>query len=372
MAVTFGAGEGGAGLANEAAGLFFSGWLLYELAALAERVGPRELSDVARVADEPGALAPDVDQEGRRLHGEGQRRFLAKVEHHLMGGAGRGGHGGAVPAELDGTVQMAAQDALHLRVTLHDLPHREGALQPEPIHVSDAGEERGVVHEDHRGPPRRFLEPRPEPGQALLAHQPAALPRHQGVEADEPHRILLEHVVQEASRSRQIVVVADLADERAAVVMIAGDEIDRHGKRRQQLAQVPVLVRVAGIDEVAGREHDVGARGHPGELLDAAGEKPGGVDPTVGELPVGPDVHVRDLRDDHRVPSSRQRSSVKSASGSMLRWTSSPAWNSRRAAVSRMTGVGPTPSTTRRVLSPRKKAVSTRPLSGPAPASTMT
>src|SRR5262245_63506256 len=122
-----------------------------ELAAVVEWVRTGELPDVARVRDQAQRLAPHVYQEGGWLHGERRRRRLAEIEHDLVRRAGGGHDQGAVPARLDGAMEVAAEHALHLAMSLDHLAEALTPLEPEPIHVPDPRPERRVMHDDDRG-----------------------------------------------------------------------------------------------------------------------------------------------------------------------------------------------------------------------------
>ncbi len=90
----------------------------------------------------------------------------------------------------------------------------------------------------------------------------------------------------------------DLAQPLAAIV-IAGDEIDRHRQLAELLAQHAVLVDRAAIDEIAGRQHDIGHRLERVERAHGACQHGVGLDDAVGLPAARPDVQVGNLRDDH-------------------------------------------------------------------------
>src|SRR5438876_6912356 len=94
----------------------------------------------------------------RRFEHEPQRRFGSEVEAELVRRA-RGGAGDRCgKAAVDRAVQMAAQDALDLRMAGYDRGERLAVLQTGPVHALDAREEGWVVHhqQDRAAPaPRR-------------------------------------------------------------------------------------------------------------------------------------------------------------------------------------------------------------------------
>jgi hypothetical protein len=94
-------------------------------------------------------------------------------------------------------------------------------------------------------------------------------------------------------------MMGERGDEHVAVVVVAGNQVHRHRERRQQGAQTLVLRGAAGVDQVAGRQHNVGPRPQTKQMLDGAGEVGRCVHTAVGQHAFGPDVRVRDLRDDH-------------------------------------------------------------------------
>ena len=137
-----------------------------------------------------------------------------------------------------------------------------------------------------------------EPAQPLLAQATAALAGDYGVERHQPERMVLDRIVEKPAR-RQIPIAGKGAAHCFALVVIAGDEVDRTGQRRQQLAQQLVFLRSAEIGEVAGGDHDIGRgieRGHGGDGLRQAGRR---IDDAVGDLAARLDVEVADLGDEH-------------------------------------------------------------------------
>jgi hypothetical protein len=83
---------------------------------------------------------------------------------------------------------------------------------------------------------------------------------------------ILDDVLDEPSATRQVPVVGERGDERVAIVVVAGDEVHGHRERRQQRAQPRVFPGAAGVDQVAGRQHDVGPRLEAEQMLDGAGQ----------------------------------------------------------------------------------------------------
>ncbi len=129
----------------------------------------------------------------------------------------------------------------------------------------------------------------------------ADLAGHERVERHEPHGIILDDVLHESTGAREVRMVGERGRERVAIVVVARDEVDRHGERRQQVVQAAVLPGASRVDEIAGRQHDVGARPQSEQMRDGAREVGRRVHAPVREDAFGPDVHVGDLGDDHGI-----------------------------------------------------------------------
>jgi hypothetical protein len=133
------------------------------------------------------------------------------------------------------------------------------------------------------------------------------LARSQRVERDQAQRSALDHVLQELALL-QIAMIGEGRAQRRAQVVIAGDEMDRHRQRRQQIAQMRILLRHAGIDQVAGHQHDVRHGAQRIDVRDRARQMTCGVDASHRQDALGPDVGVGDLRDQHAVLTERPHS----------------------------------------------------------------
>ena len=83
-----------------------------------------------------------------------------------------------------------------------------------------------------------------EPGETLVAQLAAAVAGDVRIERDQPHRVILDRILQKAV-ARQIAVAAERGAQQVAAVVIAGDDEDRHRERRQQPAQMLVFRRLA-------------------------------------------------------------------------------------------------------------------------------
>src|SRR5438876_6462088 len=101
-------------------------------------MGARPLAEHRRVGDEAAILAPHMELIAGRFEHEPQRRLGGQVEAELVRRA-RGGAGDrAGKAAIDRAMQMAAQDALDLRIAGYDRSERLAILQTGPVHALDA------------------------------------------------------------------------------------------------------------------------------------------------------------------------------------------------------------------------------------------
>src|ERR1700738_1496085 len=89
-------------------------------------MGARPLAEHRRVGDEAAILAPHMELIAGRFEHESQRRLGGEVKAELV----RRARGGAGKAAVDRAVQMAAQDALDLRMAGYDRSERRAVLQP--------------------------------------------------------------------------------------------------------------------------------------------------------------------------------------------------------------------------------------------------
>jgi hypothetical protein len=239
-----------------------------------------------------------MDMKGRRLEIEARGDAFAQVERHLMRGARCHAADRAGPADLDRPMMVTAEDALDLAVPRDDGRHRRTVDAVDGVHVADAGREGRVMHEDDRRLLRRLFEPRGEPGELLTADLALGLAGDLRVERDEADGMILDRVAEPLACRPVAGIGEHLAHARAAVV-VAGDEVDRHGQRGEFLAQDAVFLAEAAIDEIAGGEDDVGRRLQGGERGDGAAQHGVGLDDAVAAPTARPDMEVGDLRDDH-------------------------------------------------------------------------
>src|SRR5262252_6618682 len=106
-------------------------------------------------------------------------------------------------------MHVSAEDALDLGMPLDQPAHGLCPFEAYHIHVLDVGAERRVMHEEDGGAVGLGIERPLEPGEASLAKLAASPARHQRVEADQPHGMILDRVLNELTRLRQVFAVAE-------------------------------------------------------------------------------------------------------------------------------------------------------------------
>ncbi len=102
--------------------------------------------------------------------------------------------------------------------------------------------ERRVVDKQDRRRLGRPAERVVEPGLPLLAEDALALAGVGGIDGHQADRVVLYRVVKEPAVPGQIGMVAEGGAKRLPVVAIAGDQIERRPQRRQDLAQMRVVL----------------------------------------------------------------------------------------------------------------------------------
>ena len=146
--------------------------------------------------------------------------------------------------------------------------------------------------------PSLLAQPGFQPVEPVGAQFAVPLARHQRIECDQANRQSIDRVVQEAV-TRQIGMIGEDRAQGIARIVVAGNEMDRHGQRRQQLPEKCVFLDRAAIDQVAGGEHDVGPGIERVHVRHCPFEEARRVDALVEQLARRLDVHVGDLGDQH-------------------------------------------------------------------------
>ena len=109
-------------------------------------------------------------------------------------------------------------------------------------------------------------------------------------------------------------MVVERAPQRSPVVVVARDDVDRHGKRRQQFAQPVVFSRRALLNQISGCEHQVGLWIPARNVADTTSQRRSGVD-TRNALAGCGDMKIRYLGDQHGM---RRRPTGSGGSGSTV------------------------------------------------------
>jgi hypothetical protein len=162
----------------------------------------------------------------------------------------------------------------------------------------DADLERRVVHREQGRDRRRQAQRVVEPSQPRRVQLAAPRATSRRVERDEPNRPRLDRVAQR-SLWREVAVVGKGVAQLVAIVMVAGDEKERHLQLTEELAQPFVFFRLAPVDQVARRDDQRRPRYRCIEHRDRAPQVATGVNHVVKEVALAADVRVGDLRDEH-------------------------------------------------------------------------
>lgn len=134
----------------------------------------------------------------RRLEIEADTRSGNEIDSDLMRGARRGPGNGAGKAPIDRAVQVAAQDALDLRVVANHLGKSCGIIKAVIVHIGDTGREGRMMHHDDGWTLGLFGERCVEPGELIGAQRSVVLAIDQRIQGNEPQRVVLDCVVQMA------------------------------------------------------------------------------------------------------------------------------------------------------------------------------
>ena len=165
--------------------------------------------------------------------------------------------------------------------------------------MADAGGEGRVVLEDDGRPVRLFRQAGVEPVQPLRTDLSRAGAGQDGVHGDQADRPVLHRVVEEPAAADPRRQIREGVGEAGALVVVAGNGEERDVERAQQAEQPLILLGMAGIHEVAGRQDHVGAGAERQDGGDGVLQERRGVDLPVSEAAGRLDVGVGDLDDDH-------------------------------------------------------------------------
>src|SRR5207244_2367034 len=112
------------------------------------------------------------------------------------------------------------------------------------------------------------------------------------IQRHEPERKIVDDIVDMARSLAKIGMRRKCRAHPLRVVVVAGHEEERHGKRREERAQVVVFVGAAEVREVTGEEHRIRSLRDFQQVLDTTRKTVPGVDHTVGGLSARLDVHI--------------------------------------------------------------------------------
>jgi hypothetical protein len=95
----------------------------------------------------------------------------------------------------------------------------------------------------------------------------------------------------------QVVVIGEHGTQRRTMIVIAGQQPDRHRQGLQEIAQEAVLRFAAEIHQIAGDDDDVGQLRRGEQGVDGGAQRAGGIDPAVRQLAARLDMEIGQLRD---------------------------------------------------------------------------
>ena len=193
-----------------------------------------------------------------------------------------------------GAVDVARDDELWSGAALEELAQRVAVVLGEAdlVELGEADADRRVVHrEDHRAV--RRLQLALDPADPLRADRAAGLTLDLRVDVHDADRAAVNRVVEELAGGGDLRVVRERVAEVLAPVVVAGDGVDGHLERLEELADPLVLGRVAVVGQIARQQHRDRRRIHLADRRDRPLER----DDRVGVVGMEPNVGIRDLRD---------------------------------------------------------------------------
>jgi hypothetical protein len=190
---------------------------------------------------------------------------------------------------------VAGDEPPHLPVALDHLGERApiGRREPELVPHRNAGEQRRMVHRQQRRLLGRRGQLRVEPAEPLFVERAGVLAGARGVEHDETQRTEVDRVLHRLAVSSRH---AEVAMQRAAVVVVAGQDVRRRLNLREQLPNLLVLGVRGVVGKIAGDEHRIRLRRQRHDSLDRCSEPSHG----VAFCPYRSDVEVAELREQKR------------------------------------------------------------------------
>lgn len=201
-------------------------------------------------------------------------------------------------------MHVAAGNARDLGMALDNIFHLPGIDEAMLVHEADATGEGRVMHEDQGRAFGRCRQGVLEPLQALGAHLPAVMAVAFGVQSDQPQGVIFQHVVQERAVAGQVTQIAEVLPYHVAVVVIAGNDEDRHFQALEFTAHDFIILLVGLVDQIAGRQHQIGPGGKAVEMLNGRVQGGNGIDLAFQQATVGTQVQVGNLSDNHGIDHS--------------------------------------------------------------------
>ena len=99
-------------------------------------------------------------------------------------------------------------------------------------------------------------------------------------------------------------MVGELRPEVLAIVVVAGDDEDRNGKRQKDVPDGVLLSRLTVVDQISGDQHQIRAAVQGEHVLYRRREAGVGIHHPVIKLALGPDMGIRQLRYEHAAAST--------------------------------------------------------------------
>ena len=170
--------------------------------------------------------------------------------------------------------------------------------------------ERRVVGENSDGSIRLGVDPFEQAPRLLRTKVPAICARSHRIQRDQPHRMIFDRVVDAFARGCQIASLGKSGAQIGAIVLIAGQHVNRRVRFGEERGGLRVFVGPAVMDDIAGVNDGIGRRI---ERVDVGDRQREFADAPLGVGSVERQMGVRDLRDNHG--SGRFSGAVQRASG---------------------------------------------------------
>ena len=283
------------------------------------------------------------DGVGRRFVATGNAFYIvAEIQPDLVAHGAQGGKRHAAPGAGDRPVHMAEEDVPDARqVGGHPRVEQVALHQPDAVHRRDAQQQRRMVHEqeDRRVAALRDARFQPvQPGLVVPAGMGTGLG---GVEEDQPSGFRIAHTLHRAGFVHRH-VGEEFAKRRVGVV-VADDQLHRHGQRVQRLAQRLERLAVAEMRQIAGDDGKIGVGVVAVDVGDAGIQPRLGIE-TVEQLARAHEVGIGQMDQFHHQLFQQSGAGLAAGPGRSRRGVS---WPSSAAASGRRGSCPPAPSAAR-------------------------